>query len=73
MSGGLINILSTRMRRAAYIFLPASLVIAAGALVAAKTGFATAENAGGFLALSFVLFICGAILAILSWVLQTKR
>ncbi len=73
MTGGFWSVLSPRMRRAAYILLPASLVIAAGAFVAAKSGLTTAENAGGFLALSAVLLMCGSILLILSWVLQTKR
>ena len=66
MSGSLLSKLFLRSRRAAGILLPAAIVVGAGAYIALKTGLATVEQAGGFLALSFVLLICGLILLVVS-------
>ncbi len=70
--GALLNALSPRMRRAAFVLLPAALLIMAGSFLAVQFGFASVEKAGGFLALSFVLLACGVILLVLSLIGRSK-
>ena len=73
MSGGLLKVLLPRMRRAALVLLPAAVFVAAAAYLALYAGWLAMNQAAGMLALSFVLFICGAILFFVSWLAASWR
>ncbi len=71
--GGLLNALAPRMRRASFVLLPAALVIGLLAFAALQIGLATTQQAGGLLALAIVLFVCGALLFVVSLLGRSVR